>query len=82
MELILKKQPQKYLASVDKNVRNKLYIAIEGLRELSGDIVKLKGTKNFYRLKIPHYRILFTYDSKKGEIIVIETINTRTNIKY
>ena len=81
MEIILRKQPQKYLASVDGNTRAKLYRAIEGLRELNGDIVKLKGTKSIYRLKIAHYRILFEYDGKGG-VIIVGMINTRTNIKY
>ena len=81
MEIVLKKQPQKYLASVDGNTREKLYRALEGLKELEGDIVRLKGTKNSYRLKIAHYRILFEYDGKGG-VIVVGMIDTRTNIKY
>ncbi|BDF60168.1 hypothetical protein CE91St37_03180 [Christensenellaceae bacterium] len=77
----MKKQPQKYLASVDGNTRAKLYKAIDGLKELGGDIVRLKGTKNSYRLKIAHYRILFEYDGRGG-LIIVGMINTRTNIKY
>lgn len=30
--------------------------------------------------KIAHYRIIFAYSG--GEIIIIEAIDTRTNIKY
>jgi mRNA-degrading endonuclease RelE of RelBE toxin-antitoxin system len=82
MEIILKKQPQKYLASVDTNAREKLYKALNGLAELDGNIVKLRGKTNVYRLKIDHYRVIFEYDSKKGQIIIVTTINTRTNIKY
>lgn len=81
MEIILKKQPQKYLASVDSNTREKLYKALDGLKELNGDIVRLKGTKNSYRLKIAHYRILFEYDGHGG-LIIVGMINTRTNVKY
>ncbi|MBQ9413129.1 MAG: addiction module toxin RelE [Oscillospiraceae bacterium] len=80
MELVLRKQPQKYLASVDANTRRKLYLALDGLKELEGDIVKLSGKQNLYRLKIEHYRIIFEYSG--GEIIIVETIDTRTNIKY
>lgn len=80
MEIVLRKQPQKYLASVDANTRNKLNRALDGLKELEGDIVKLSGKKNLYRLKIEHYRVIFAYSG--GEIIVVETIDTRTNIKY
>lgn len=82
MEIILKKQPQKYLVSVDSNTREKLYKALSGLVKLEGNIVKLKGKDNLYRLKIDHFRVIFEYDSKKGQIIVVIAINTRTNIKY
>ena len=80
MEIKLEKQPVKYLASLDSPTRSKLVRALEGLKALKGDIVKLKGTDNLYRLKINHYRIIFKYDGK--EIIIVSTINTRTNIQY
>ena len=81
MEIILKKQPMKYLASVDEKTRQKLYKALEEISELKGYIRKLEGYKNRYRYKINHYRI--TFDWIKGEIIItVIEINTRTNIKY
>lgn len=80
MEIRLKKQPLKYLNSLDTPTRNKLLRALDKLKELDGDIVKLKGTKNLYRYKINHYRIIFEYNG--DEIIIVETIDTRTNIKY
>jgi len=79
-KIVYNKQPQKYLAKVPATTYNKLIKACEGLATASGDIVKLKGS-NYYRLKIDHYRIIFTYD-KEIEQILIEEINTRTNIKY
>lgn len=81
MEIHLKKQPQKYLMAVDENTRKKLYKALDQIKELEGDIKKLKGYKNLYRYKIAHYRILFSLDTTI-EIITVEEINTRTNIKY
>lgn len=81
MELKLKKQPRKYLLSVDENTRNKLYKALEQLARLEGDIKPLKGKRNLYRYKIAHYRIVFEWC--KGDIIItVIEINTRTNIKY
>jgi mRNA-degrading endonuclease RelE of RelBE toxin-antitoxin system len=81
MQIKLKKQPTKYLASVDDNTRNKLYKALEQLARLEGDIKPLKGMQNKYRYKIAHYRIIFEW--VKGEIIItVIEINTRTNIKY
>jgi len=80
VELELKKQPRKYLASVDSATRRKLENALEGLKELKGDIVRLSGTKNLFRLKIEHYRVLFSYSG--GKIIIVDAIHTRTNMKY
>lgn len=81
MKLILQKQPRKYLASIDENTRKKLHKALDGLTTLTGDIKKLAGYKNRYRLKIAHYRILFSVE-REIEIISVDEINTRTNIKY
>lgn len=81
MELRLKKQPQKYLASVDERTRKKLWAALEEIKTFSGNIDKLKGFQNRYRYKMDHYRIIFEW--VKGEIVIIVVeINTRTNIKY
>ncbi len=81
MEVKLKKQPQKYLASADERTRKRLYKALDQLSRLEGNIVPLEGKKNRYRYKIPHYRIIFEW--VKGEIIItVIEINTRTNIKY
>lgn len=81
MKVVLKKQPQKYLLLTDKNTQNKLLKALEELAELGGNIVKLKGTKDLYRYKIDHYRIVFRFDGKI-QIITVEEINTRTNVNY
>lgn len=80
MEIRLKKQPKKYLASVDTKTCDKLLRALEKLKNLDGDIVCINPKKNLYRYKIEHYRIIFFYSG--GKIIIVETIDTRTNIKY
>lgn len=80
MEIKLKKQPQKYLASVDANTRAKLIAALGKLKELDGDIVCINPKDSLYRFKVSHYRIIFSYNG--GKIIIVETIDTRTNIKY
>lgn len=81
MELKLKKQPCKYLLSVDENTRARLLKALDQLSHMEGDIKPLHGAPNRYRYKIAHYRIIF--DWVKGDIIItVIEINTRTNIKY
>ena len=81
MEIRLKKQPQKYLRSVDEKTRKKLYKALDQLSRLEGNIVPLSGYSSRYRYKIDHYRI--TFEWIKGEIVItVIEINTRTNIKY
>ena len=81
MEIVLKKQPRKYLQAVDSKTRRKLEAALEELSRLEGDIVPIRGVKNMYRYKIDHYRILF--ERIKGELVItVIEINTRTNIKY
>lgn len=81
MQILLEKQPRKYLAAVDAPTRDKLYKALDKLSRLEGDIKRLKGHDNLYRFKIAHYRILFSVDAQ-GNLIIVSTINTRTNIKY
>ena len=81
MEIVLKKQPMKYLEIVDKKTRKKLYKALEQISEFKGNIKRLEGYKNRYRYKLEHYRI--TFDWIKGEIIIsVIEINTRSNIIY
>lgn len=83
MEIRLKKQPQKYLKSVDENTRRKLYKALDELSRLEGDIVPLAGQKIRYRYKIAHYHYRITFEWIRGEIVItVIEINTRTNIKY
>lgn len=81
MEIVLKKQPQKYLASVDQKTREKLYAALDEVARFQGDIKCIDKKNRLFRYKIPHYRIIFQW--VKGEIVItVIEINTRTNIKY
>lgn len=80
MEIKLKKQPAKYLASVDEPTQAEAAQGLEKIKCLEGDIVCINPKEKLYRFKIAHYRIIFSYSG--GDIIIVETINTRTNIKY
>jgi len=76
MKLIFKKQPEKYLDKCQPKSYEKLKNALLGLEDLKGDIEKLEGRKNEYRLKLPPFRIVFTY--VKGEdFITVTKIKTR-----
>jgi len=79
-DIKLKKQPQKYLLKADSNIQRKLLKALDGLKHLKGDIVKLRNSK-YYRLKLLHYRIVFERDDII-RIISVEEMDTRTNINY
>ena len=81
MEVRLSKQAQKYLAGANDAALKALHRALDGLSRFEGDIVRLSGLKDTYRLKIPHYRIVFRLENGAAVVYVIE-INTRTNIKY
>jgi mRNA-degrading endonuclease RelE of RelBE toxin-antitoxin system len=72
----LKKEAEKYLAKCPKREYDKLKQALIGLENLEGDIVRLKGRKNEYRLKVPPYRILFEYIPGR-EYITVTKISPR-----
>ena len=57
--------------------RKKLDKAIFNLEELNGDIKRIGD--NQYRFKIEYFRILFSIIE---DVIYIDELNTRDNIKY
>jgi mRNA-degrading endonuclease RelE of RelBE toxin-antitoxin system len=79
MQVELKKQPKKYLSKTDKKNYDKIKAALKGLEDWQGDIKALEGHQNEYRLKIPPYRVLFTYIKGK-DVITITKINTRGDV--
>jgi mRNA-degrading endonuclease RelE of RelBE toxin-antitoxin system len=76
MEIKLKKQPEKYLDKCAKSDFDKINNALIKLKTLQGDIKKLAGREDEYRVKIPPFRIIFTYD-KANKVIIITKIDTR-----
>ena len=76
MEVILQKQPKKYLSKCQPMSCERLQNALLDLEDWEGDIKGLVGRKNEYRLKLPPFRIIFTY--VKGEdFIIVTKISTR-----
>lgn len=81
MEIILNKQAIKFLKRQEKTIQLRVYEALKGLKEKPpiGDIKKLKGIEDMYRLRIGTYRVIFTVDFQK-ETINILAINNHGDI--
>ena len=62
----------KHIQILDKNTKQRLKIAIERLT--FGDIRKLKGYQNDYRLRVGNFRVLFSIES---DIITIKDVLPR-----
>lgn len=75
MQIKYSKQAYKYLIKLHKPKREKLIAAINQIPE--GDIVKMRGIDNLYRLRVNDYRVLFT---PKYDIIKINKIGARGDI--
>ena len=60
-------QAKKYINKQDKNTKNRIKIAIEGIPE--DDIVPLEGSESSFRLRKGDLRIIFSW-IKEGQILV------------
>lgn len=60
----------KYLKRLDKNTQLRIIKAINSLP--GGDVKKLHGNMEDYRLRVGDYRIIFSKDDEKLIIYVIE----------
>ena len=66
MEIVLLKQAQKNILELDSIMRDRIRTAIYKLP--AGDIKKLKGYRNMYRLRTGDYRVL--YETAESQIII------------
>ena len=69
------KQAEKYLSNQTLETILRIKSAIEKLP--AGDVKKMKGTKNQYRLRVGAFRIMFT---QTPELITVEKIDSRGQI--
>ena len=76
MRVELQKQPEKYLDKCPQKIQDKIKAALSDLEHLQGDIKKLRGRTDEYRVKLPPFRIIFIYD-KTRKIVVVTKIDTR-----
>lgn len=72
MQIEYKKKAIKYINSADKPTKRRLKEAIEKLP--FGDIRKLTGLENEYRLRVGDLRVLFTIED---DIITINDVKPR-----
>jgi mRNA-degrading endonuclease RelE of RelBE toxin-antitoxin system len=70
MQITMSKQAIKYLDRCDAKTYAKLKSAIDGLYDFYGDIAKLQGRKDEYRLKKPPYRVIFVHKSGSNDIYI------------
>ncbi|MDE5817824.1 MAG: type II toxin-antitoxin system RelE/ParE family toxin [Lachnospiraceae bacterium] len=66
------KEAVKHIQALDKTTKNRIKMAIEKIP--IGDIKKLMGRENDYRLRVGGYRVLF---SKQRDIIIIKDVLPR-----
>ena len=75
MYLKYRKKAVKYIELCDKNTKQRLKVAIEKLP--LGDVKKLAGTENDYRLRVGDLRVLFSIEN---DTIIINAILPRGQV--
>lgn len=77
MNILIKKQPKKYLIDLNDSAQERIEEAIDKLQTLDGDIKKMKGEKDLYRLRVGDYRVLFKIEADN---IIITKIGPRGDV--
>lgn len=72
MHIEYEKDAVKYIQSQDRATKQRLKSAIEKLPD--GDVKKLQGYRNDYRLRVGNLRVLF---SVKNDIIIVKDVLPR-----
>jgi mRNA interferase RelE/StbE len=69
----LTKKAEKFIKKQDKDTQKRIVKAIVELPE--GDIKKLKGMDEFYRLRVGDFRVIFEKNDTELIIVVIDVGN-------
>lgn len=72
MQIIYEKEAAKHISKMDKTTKQRIKKAIEKLP--AGDVKKLQGLDNEYRLRVGDLRVLFSADT---DIIIIKDVLPR-----
>lgn len=75
MRIEYKKKAIKYINSCDSATKKRIRTGIENLP--LGDVTKIRGLENEYRLRVGDLRVLFTFDN---DIITINDVRPRGQI--
>ena len=77
-ELEIKPEPMKFLRSLSAGERRQIGHRLHGLQQdFSGDVTKLRGSRNEYRLRVGDWRVLFEL---AGDRIIVYAIGDRKDI--
>ncbi len=73
-EYNIRKKAMKFIRKQDKKQQERIFKAIYVLPTL-GDIKKMIGEDNLYRLRVGDFRILFEMSAKSNTVTLIEVTN-------
>jgi mRNA interferase RelE/StbE len=77
-EMEIKDEARAALRDLPYDLRRQIGYRLHVLQQdFSGDVKKLKGSRNEYRLRVGNYRVLFELEGKR---IVVYSIGPRKNI--
>ena len=77
-EMEIKDEARAALRVFPDDIRRQIGFRLHLLQQdFSGDLKKLKGSKNEYRLRVGNYRVLFELEGKR---IVVYTVGPRKDI--
>jgi mRNA interferase RelE/StbE len=77
-EIEIKAEAKAALSALPEEARREIGYRLHRLQqEFSGDVKKLKGSKNEYRLRVGNHRVLFELAGKR---IVVYTLGQRKDI--
>ena len=71
---IIKKPAKKFIDGLPVNERRRIVDAIERLPD-SGDIKRLQGHDDLFRLRVGPYRVLYTVDNGQLVVCVVDAGN-------
>lgn len=72
-KIVITKQVEKFIRKQDKITQTRIVKAVYDLPE--GDIKRLKGYENFFRIRIGDIRVIFEKQDEEYRIILIDIGN-------